>query len=112
MYGRSQKYSRRDSTLMAVETVVSSNRAPLVSGAACMSVQETIEDWLQLVRSEYLEMPGLNLTRRQVQRLWNLDSDTCDALLETLINVHFLRQTPNGAYIRRDDGPCLARPRP
>jgi len=48
----------------------------------------------------------------QVQRLWNLDSNTCDVLLETLINVHFLRQTPNGSYIRRDNGPCLARPRP
>ncbi len=77
-----------------------------------MAIQATIEDWVRLVRSEYLEMPGLNLTRRQVQRLWNLDGDTCDRLLETLINVRFLRQTPSGAYVRTDGGPQLARQRP
>ena len=77
-----------------------------------MRVQRTIQEWAQLVRSEYLEMPGLNLTRRQVQRLWNVDSNTCDVLLETLINIHFLRQTPNGAYVRTDGGPQLVRQRP
>ena len=30
---------------------------------------------LRQVRSEYLEMPGLRLTRRQAQRLWGLDDD-------------------------------------
>ena len=30
-------------------------------------------DWAQLVRAEYLEVPGLTLTRDQAQRLWGLD---------------------------------------
>jgi hypothetical protein len=98
--------------IMTVETVVLSNRAALISGTARIAVQQTIEHLVQRVRSEYLEMPGLNLTRGQVQRLWNLDSDTCDVLLETLINGHFLRQTPNGAYVRTDDGPQLTPQRP
>jgi hypothetical protein len=97
---------------MVVEAVVSSNQASPGSGAARLAIQATIEDWVQRVRSEYLEMPGLQLTRKQVQRLWTLDSDTCDVLLEMLIDAHFLRQTPNGAYARTDGGPQLARQRP
>jgi hypothetical protein len=40
------------------------------------------------------------LTRNQVQRLWGLDDLTCDALLEALVDVRFLRQTRTGAYIK------------
>jgi hypothetical protein len=54
---------------------------------------------LEIVRGEYLEMPGLRLTRRQAQRLWALDSDTCDALLETLEAAGFLRRTRGGDYM-------------
>jgi len=68
-------------------------------------VENGIEDWLQLLRAEYLEMPGLNLTKRQAQRLWNLDPALCDALLELLIADQFLKRTPAGAYARRVDGP-------
>lgn len=61
---------------------------------------------LQLIRAEYLEVPGLNLTRNQVRRLWNLDETTCDALLQALIEGEFLRRTPDGAYVRADYGGC------
>ena len=43
-------------------------------------------DWLQLIQGEYLESPGLNLTKPQVQRLWGLDPLTCDALLDELVD--------------------------
>ena len=46
---------------------------------------------LEIVRGEYLEMPGLRLTRQQARRLWALDADTCDALLATLEGSKFLR---------------------
>jgi hypothetical protein len=59
-------------------------------------------DWIHLVRSEYLEIPGLHLTRNQVQRLWGLDTVMCDALLEALVDVRFLRRTHAGAYVRAD----------
>lgn len=60
--------------------------------------------WLQLIRGEYLEMPGLHLTPNQARRLWNLDSVTCDALLDALVDARFLRRTLQGAYVRVDDG--------
>ena len=62
-----------------------------------------IEDWLQLIRAEYLEIPGLFLTKAQVERLWGLDAITSEALLAALIDVNFLRRTGKGAYVR-DDG--------
>ena len=62
-----------------------------------------IAAWLQLIRGEYLEMPGLHLTGLQAQRLWHLDSVTCEALLNALIDVRFLRRTLKGAFVRADD---------
>jgi hypothetical protein len=54
---------------------------------------------LDIVRAEYLEMPGLRLTGRQAQRLWALDAATCDALLDMLESTHFLRRSPRGDYM-------------
>jgi hypothetical protein len=59
-------------------------------------------EWLRLVRGEYSEMPGLNLTKGQMQRLWNLDGPTCDVILEVLEETRFLRRTERGAYVRND----------
>jgi hypothetical protein len=60
---------------------------------------------LQRIRSEYLESPTLHLTKPQVQRLWGLDPVGCDALLEMLIDVKFLKRT-HGAQYARADGSC------
>jgi hypothetical protein len=57
-------------------------------------------DWFQLIRAEHLEIPGLHLTRRQVERFWGLNTLTCDALLDSLLATGFLRQTSTGAYVR------------
>jgi hypothetical protein len=54
---------------------------------------------LDIVKAEYLEMPGLRLTGRQAQRLWALDAATCDALLDMLESTHFLRRSPRGDYL-------------
>ena len=54
---------------------------------------------LDMVKSEYLEMPGLRLTGRQAQRLWALDAATCEALLDMLESTHFLRRSPRGDYM-------------
>jgi hypothetical protein len=61
--------------------------------------QSVVTDWLHLVQAEYLEMPGLQLTRPQVQRLWGLDSATCDTVLQELVAVHFLRRTHQDVYV-------------
>lgn len=61
-----------------------------------------VTDWLQIIRSEYLEMPGLQLTNKQARRLWGLDETTCDAILDALVASKFLRKTPRQAYARTD----------
>ena len=67
-------------------------------------LESSITDWLALVQAEYLEIPGLRLTKPQVQRLWNLDAATTDALLEALESAKFLRRTQGDAYVRVDAG--------
>lgn len=59
-----------------------------------------VTDWLQLIRAEYLESPGLRLTTKQAVRLWGLDSHVCEALLEALVAASFLRRTPHNEYVR------------
>jgi hypothetical protein len=63
-----------------------------------------ITAWLQLIRSEYLEIPGLCLTKPQVQRLWGLDPVMSETLLAALVDVKFLRRTRQDAYVRADVG--------
>jgi hypothetical protein len=66
--------------------------------------QSTVTDWLRLIRAEYLEMPGLHLTKPQIQRLWRLDSRLCDALLDALVSTEFLKKTPHEAYVLSGEG--------
>jgi hypothetical protein len=80
------------------------SRRHAAAGAQMIAAQTTIADWIHLVRSEYLEIPGLLLTRNQVRRLWGLDAVMCDMLLEALLDARFLRRTPAGAYVRADGG--------
>ena len=54
---------------------------------------------LQLLKSEYLEMPGLRLTVQQASRLLALDANKTEPLLEALVDTGFLRRTPTG-FIR------------
>jgi hypothetical protein len=54
---------------------------------------------LRRVRSEYAEMPGLSLTKAQMQRLFALEEPVCDAVLEALIQLHLLRETRCGTYV-------------
>lgn len=63
-----------------------------------------ITEWLQLIRAEYLEIPGLRLTKPEMQRLWGLDDVTAEALLSALMDVKFLRRTHRNAYVRADVG--------
>jgi hypothetical protein len=60
----------------------------------------TLVDWLELIQSEYREIPGLNLTKPQFQRLWGLDPVLCDSLLNALVDARFLRRTPAAGYVR------------
>ena len=52
------------------------------------------------VRSEFIEMPGMELTMAQATRLWNLGADDCRHVLDSLVDVGFLRWTPRRTVIR------------
>lgn len=64
----------------------------------------TLAEWIRLIRAEYLEVPGLHLTRAQIQRMWGLDATTCDALIRALVETRFLRRTASDRYGRSDAG--------
>jgi hypothetical protein len=59
-----------------------------------------LHELLQRIEGEYLEMPGLNLTPAQAERLWGLDSTTCSFVLMTLVQRGTLRRTGRGTYVR------------
>ena len=63
------------------------------------------EQMLCRICAEFLEMPGLRLTRPQAQRLWGLDEQTCGQVLDVLLEAGFLQRTRNETYTRLTDGP-------
>jgi hypothetical protein len=52
------------------------------------------------VKSEFIEMPGLQLTLPQAARLWGLDHEASRQVINSLVEVSFLRWTPQGTVIR------------
>ena len=61
----------------------------------------TMEQLLRRIQGEFREMPGLRLTCRQAQRLWNLDALVCESILAALVDVRFLVQTTDGLFVQR-----------
>ena len=59
-----------------------------------------IDDLLRRVQAEFLEMPGLRLTRAQARRLWALDDTLCEAVLSALVDARFLVQSRNASFMR------------
>jgi hypothetical protein len=64
-----------------------------------------VVEWMQQVRAEYLDMPGLSLTKEQMRRLWRLDQPLCDAVVDALVASEFLERRPGGLYMRRSAHP-------
>ena len=56
------------------------------------------------IRAEYLEMPGLQLTHQQAQRLCGIEGTPCKMVLDALVDVNFLCLKPNGTYARVTHG--------
>lgn len=55
------------------------------------------------IRAEYTESPGLRLTRRQAQRLWGMDRETCDHVLGYMVTSRFLRRRDDDTFVRLDN---------
>jgi len=51
------------------------------------------------IREEYREMPGLRLTFAQACRLWQIDPDECELVLDALLEEQFLARTADGAFV-------------
>ena len=66
--------------------------------------QSPPEGLLQRIRAEYLEMPGLCLTRAQMQRLCGVEQAVCQLVLDSLVDAKFLCPKSTGAYARLTDG--------
>jgi hypothetical protein len=66
-----------------------------------MSTMIASESFVRRIHSEYVENPDLRLTRWQFQRLWNLDSDECEMVLERLVRTMFLEEASDGTFVRR-----------
>ena len=64
-----------------------------------VAVQPRVERFLEIVQSEYREMPGLQLTKPQMRRFLGVDATTCDLVLERLEREHFLKRTPKDLYV-------------
>jgi hypothetical protein len=62
------------------------------------------EQTLRRICSEYLEMPGMRLTRQQAQRLCGLDEHTCTQVLDHLVEAGFLVRAGGDTYRRLTDG--------
>jgi hypothetical protein len=60
----------------------------------------SLDDLLSRIRGEFLEMPGLRLTREEARRLWALDDRTCMNILDALVDVKFLTRYADGRYMR------------
>jgi len=63
------------------------------------------------VQSEFIEMPGLELTLPQAVRLWSLGADDCRSVIDALVDAGFLRWTARRTIVRtgRDAGAVMDR---
>ena len=50
------------------------------------------------MQGDFLETPGLTLTRRGAQRRFGVDEITCEAVLTALVDAGALTRTQEGAY--------------
>jgi hypothetical protein len=54
------------------------------------------------IREEFNEMPGLRLTPAQARRLWGMETQTCRAVIDSLVAAAFLRWTATGLVTRTE----------
>jgi hypothetical protein len=59
-----------------------------------------LEPLLCRICGEFMEMPGLRLTPGQAMRLWGVDRELCERVVDVLVGRAFLRLTSNGIIVR------------
>ena len=68
-----------------------------------LATDKAVVEWMEQLRAEYLEMPGLSLTKEQMRRLWRLDGPLCDAVVDALVASGFLERRPGSLYAVRSE---------
>ena len=63
-----------------------------------MPVSNRLDVSLQLIRGAFQEVPALRITLEQAQGRWHLEPRDLESILETFVDVGFLRHSPDGAY--------------
>jgi hypothetical protein len=74
--------------------------SPVHRQAALDASEVVLDEVLMRVQGEFLEMPGLRVTRAQAQRLWALDAVGCEAVPSALVNARFLVESRNASFMR------------
>ena len=64
-----------------------------------VSLQPRVDRYIELVQTEYREMPGLQLTKSQMRRFLGIDVLTCDEVIDRLERQRFLRRTRRDVYV-------------
>ena len=57
--------------------------------------EQPVAEWIDRVRAEYLEMPGLSVTKRQMCRLWLFEASVCNGGVDSPIASNCLRGRPD-----------------
>jgi hypothetical protein len=68
--------------------------------AAARDDTMNIEHLASRIRSEFKEMPGLNLTLPQAQRLWGLPPDVCSEVFGVLVDRSVLQRCGGRVRLR------------
>ena len=61
-----------------------------------------VESLVARIESEYREMPGLQLTEQQMQRMWSIDGAICRVVITVLVEYGIVVKTHGNAYARTD----------
>lgn len=61
-----------------------------------------VDSLTKRVLAEFEEMPGLTLTRHQASKLFGLEPELCRVVLDSLVDLAYLRQTTSGSVTLGD----------
>jgi hypothetical protein len=78
-------------------------RVPNSDDVALANEHELCRLW-----TEYVELPGLRLTREQARRFCSVDDLICTQLLDSLVNARLLVQGADGRYARGHESGALS----
>ena len=77
-------------------------RVPDLAHLLLMGLTMDLHRLVHRVKSEFNEMPGLQLTLPQAARLWGLDHEASRLVIDALVERSFLRWTARGTVVRID----------